>query len=200
MIFYKRARRLKRLHQNFLSLISLFLFFSIGVMSTPFALAWGINKRNAQPQNKATYIVEGCNDGDTCRVRNSDNITLKIRLAGIDAPETSHKKGNKKTDAQPLALESKNYLNEQVKGKTISLNTIGVDFFNRNLSEIFIDGKNINLGMIENGFAEVYRGKMPEGLNAEAYRSAEAEAKKQKKGIWGLPRYESPKEFRRENK
>ena len=167
----------------------------------PCAGAWGFSKGAALPAaNKATYIVEGCNDGDTCRVRNSDNITLKVRLAGIDAPETSHKNGNKKSDGQPYALESKDHLNELIKGKTVTLSTLGVDIYNRNLAEIYADGLNVNLNMVENGYAEVYRGKMPEGMNSDLYRSAEAEAKKHKKGIWSLSRYESPKQFRRENK
>lgn len=149
------------------------------------------------PQNKSTYVVLSCNDGDTCRIRNSDNITLKVRLAGIDAPEFAKRKGKKKAEGQNHAEESKKFLNELVKGKNVTLNPIGTDAYNRTIAEVFVDNANVNLQLVEKGYVEVYKGKPPAGLNIEAYRAAEDAAKKEKRGIWADAGYESPYDFRK---
>lgn len=55
--------------------------------------------------------------------------------------------------------------------------------YNRQLTKVLIDGKNVNLEMIKAGFAEVYRGKSPKNFNIEPYKRAEALAKEKKIGI-----------------
>ncbi|WP_186647415.1 thermonuclease family protein [Fluviispira vulneris] len=141
-----------------------------------------------------TYFVVNCHDGDTCRVRSSDNINIKIRLIAIDAPEVAHGQVKK---GQAFGNESKNYLNSLIKGKKVELKNYSEDHFGRNLSEIFIDNINVNIKMIENGMAEVYRGKLNASLNLEKYFSAEKKAKKLKIGIWSLLNYESPSLWRK---
>jgi endonuclease YncB( thermonuclease family) len=48
-----------------------------------------------------------------------------------------------------------------------------VDRYRRLLSTIFLDGKNINLAMIEAGFAEVYRGPESGNPYKPQYQAAE---------------------------
>ena len=57
--------------------------------------------------------VVGLADGDNITVLDAEKTQHKVRLSGIDAPETSHKIGVKKTPGQPLAIESKNHLNSR---------------------------------------------------------------------------------------
>lgn len=147
----------------------------------------------ASALNTIPYVVLNCHDGDTCRLRSADNVTLKVRLIGIDAPEVSNK--HDKT-GQPLGLKSKEYINNLIKGKTVTLKSYATDPYGRNLSEIFLDKKNINLSMIEEGMAEVYRGKSDKNFDVEIYFETENVAKKNKKGIWSLSNYKSPKEYR----
>jgi micrococcal nuclease len=144
----------------------------------------------------STYTVESCNDGDTCKLKTPDNISIKVRLVGIDAPEF---KGDRKK-TQPMAAESKDFLNKLVKGKSVRLHSLGTDGFNRNLAEIYVGDTNANLELVKNGLAEVYRGRPPKGFNQASYEKAEAEAKSSKKGIWSLEKYESPKDFRKRMK
>jgi len=61
-----------------------------------------------------------------------------------------------------------------------------------------MDGKNVNLEMVQAGLAEVYRGKPASGLDMEPYWKAEGEAKAAQRGIWVLEdKYVSPREWRR---
>jgi micrococcal nuclease len=144
-----------------------------------------------------SYTVLNCHDGDTCRVRSPDNITLKIRLIGIDAPEVSNKKNK---DNQLYGKESKEYINNLIKGKSVTLKNYATDQYGRNLSEIFLDKENINLNMVTMGMAEVYKGKSDKNLDVEIYHDAEKKAKKNKIGIWSLSNYQSPKDYRSSHK
>ena len=152
---------------------------------------------SAQPPH---YFVIACNDGDTCRLRASDNTQIKVRLVGIDAPETSKKKKMKKTEGQQGASEAKKFLNELVVGKSVTVQSYGTDMYGRNLAEIRIQGESANLKMVSEGWAEVYRGKPPAGFNLEPFERAQELAQKSKKGVWGLGNYESPKDFRKRTK
>jgi endonuclease YncB( thermonuclease family) len=156
--------------------------------------AFGKPTTAPMPASKETFTVIACNDGDTCRLQ-AHNEVIKLRLVGIDAPETRGM--GKKKVGQPLALDAKAFLNSRVQGKEVTLRQYGKDLYGRLLGEIVIDGKSANLELIQEGYAEVYRGKPPTGFDIEPFISAEEKAQKQKKGIWGIEGYESPKQFRK---
>ncbi|MEY3901601.1 MAG: hypothetical protein RL189_907 [Pseudomonadota bacterium] len=147
-----------------------------------------------------TYTVISCNDGDTCRLRASDNTQVKVRLVGIDAPETGKKNRKKQKEGQSGGLEAKEFLNSLVVGKTVTLRSYGADHYGRNLAEIMVNNEPANLRMVAEGWAEVYRGRPPQGFDLSRYKTAQEEAVKNKKGIWSLQNYESPKDFRKRNK
>lgn len=144
-----------------------------------------------------SFKVELCSDGDTCRGFTSDGKKMRVRLVGIDAPETS--KG-KKQSGQPFALEAKDYLNANVQNKTVQVKDYGTDKYGRTLGEIYFSRRNINVELVSKGFAEVYRGRPPPGLNINIYRQAERDAQKNKTGIWSQADYLSPKDFRKSKK
>ncbi|MEN9530332.1 MAG: hypothetical protein RI932_2205 [Pseudomonadota bacterium] len=152
-----------------------------------------------QSNTSPTYTVVACNDGDTCRLKSADNTQIKVRLAGIDAPEMSKKRGKKKGEGQPGGEDAKAFLNNLVVGKTVLLRSYGVDMYGRNLAEIIINNESANLKMVSEGWAEVYRGKKSGGLNIALFETAEQDARKAKKGIWALPGYESPKDWRKKH-
>jgi endonuclease YncB( thermonuclease family) len=144
---------------------------------------------------KATVLH--CNDGDTCRLKVAESLWMNVRLAGIDAPETSKNRG--KTKGQPLGDAARDFLNETVKGKEVIVKQIDLDPFNRPVVELTIGDKLVNLQMIEKGFAEVYRGKKKR-IDKSVYLDAEQKSREQKVGIWGQDSYQSPKDFRSQNK
>ncbi|MBW2217956.1 MAG: thermonuclease family protein, partial [Deltaproteobacteria bacterium] len=99
-------------------------------------------------------------DGDTIKAVGYD-IEIKVRLVGIDAPETS--KGKRKA-GQPFGRKAEKYLARLVLNKTVDIKGYGSDRYGRILAEIYIDDKNVNLEMVKTGYAEVYSGRSPRGL------------------------------------
>lgn len=154
----------------------------------------------AAAANTPTYTVVSCNDGDTCRLKATDNTQIKVRLVGIDAPETGKKSKRKQKEGQAGGIEAKEFLNQLVVGKTVTLRSYGADPYGRNLAEIIINNEPANLKMVSEGMAEVYRGKPPKGFNLQPYLTAQEEAVRSKKGIWKNDQYESPKDFRKRMK
>ena len=84
-------------------------------------------------------------DGDTIHAQyNGDKI--KIRLVEIDAPEMD----------QPFGAQSKNFLNQLLSKKNVTLISQGEDRYGRILGEIYADEESANTLMIKSGFAWVY--------------------------------------------
>jgi micrococcal nuclease len=141
------------------------------------------------------YQVYRVVDGDTFIVKHGD-IKITIRLVGIDAPELSN---NKRKDGQPFSRQSTQHLAGLVLNKTVDVKSYGADRNGRTLGEVFqLDGKNVNLEMVQAGLAECYRGRPASGLDMEPYWKAEGEAKAAIRGMWVLgDQYVSPREWRR---
>ena len=134
-------------------------------------------------------------DGDSLQVTAMD-LVFSIRLCGIDSPEM----GTKGLDSQPFSLEARSYLETLLNDREITLKSYGADSYHRQLAEVFLDGKNINIEMIKQGLAEVYRGDPPKTLDIQLYLKEEEKARGAGKGIWQLGKtYKSPKQWRREN-
>lgn len=104
-------------------------------------------------------------DGDTIDVVISLGFDVyvkkRIRLAGIDTPESRTKDPYEKR----LGLESKAWLKNVLAGaqkiviRTEQINSVGK--FGRTLGEIFLDNseKSVNVMMIEQGYAWEYHGE-----------------------------------------
>ena len=134
-------------------------------------------------------------DGDSLQVSAMD-LVFSIRLCGIDSPEM----GTKGLKGQPFSRAARSYLETLLNGREITLKSHGADSYHRQLAEIFLDGKNINIEIIKRGLAEVYRGNPPKTLDIQLYFKEEEKARGAGKGIWQLKKnYKSPKQWRREN-
>ncbi|MCX6119478.1 MAG: thermonuclease family protein [Proteobacteria bacterium] len=165
-----------------------------------------INEGELTPENSSKKVsakILYCSDGDTCRVKVGEgNIWFNARLFGIDAPETA--KSRRKTPGQPFGDQAKNYLNEAIQGKEVLILQTDLDPFNRPVIEIYLPAiakqleTNINLKLIEEGYAEVYRGKTKR-IDKQPYFDAETTAKSKKLGIWSQKDYQSPSSFRKGN-
>jgi micrococcal nuclease len=125
----------------------------------------------------------------------ANHTKLRIRMVGIDAPETP--KGTK-FPGQPYGKEAEAYLKQLVEGKQVKVEIYGVDRYKRLLATIFLDGKDINLAMIGAGLAEVYRGSEAGNPYNQQYQAVEDTARSVKKGMWVLgDTYESPRAYRK---
>ena len=119
-------------------------------------------------------------DGDTIKVKGY-GAEIRLRLAGIDAPETSK---NKIGFEQPYSEEAREYLSGLVLNKAIEIKSHGYLNIDLMLGTVFLDGKNINLEMVRAGLAEVYQREAPKDLNLDPFIEAEIQSRAAKKGIW----------------
>jgi micrococcal nuclease len=141
------------------------------------------------------YEVYRVVDGDTFVVKHG-SVKLTIRMVGIDAPEAST---SKHRAGQTFSRQATQHLSSLILNKTVDVKSYGSDRNGRTLGEVFLlNGKNVNLEMVQAGLAEVYRGKPAAGLGMAPYWKAEEEAKAAKRGMWILEeKYVSPREWRR---
>lgn len=85
-------------------------------------------------------------DGDTITVLDSSKMQHKIRLAGIDAPESK----------QAFGQASKKHLSDLVYDRDVTLDCGKTDKYRREICVVMIDGKDANLAQIEAGMAWWY--------------------------------------------
>jgi endonuclease YncB( thermonuclease family) len=77
-----------------------------------------------QPQRIEEGLVERVADGDTLTVITANHTKLRIRMFGVDAPETP--KGAK-FPGQPYGPEAEAYLKQLVEGKRVAVEIYHVD-------------------------------------------------------------------------
>lgn len=147
-------------------------------------------------RNGLTFDVIKVYDGDSIKVKGA-GLTLKVRLVGIDAPES----GRKGLPGQPFSRRAEAALVKMIGGGKIRMKNYGTGSYNRLLSEVFTErGVNVNLELVRRGMAEAYRGKPPSGFDVATYRQVESSARKMRRGIWSLGvKYKSPRQWRREH-
>jgi len=144
-------------------------------------------------------IVTKVSDGDTINVTDPVGTKLKIRLYGIDAPETE--KSNKKTGhiskpGQPYGEEAYNALYSKIYRKGVKVDVMDIDRYKRAVSVIWLDGRNINKEMEAEGWAWAYRQYL-DRPHASEYIQAEEQARAKRLGLWVQNNPQPPWEFRR---
>lgn len=121
-------------------------------------------------------VVVSVGDGDTIRVRRDAQL-LTVRLACIDAPETAQ---------QPYGQQARHALQQRLPvGQPVILEVQSSDRYGRTVAEVF-HGGSVNLSMVLAGRAFVYHQYL-RGCDAGAYLDAEAQATRQRNGIWQVP-------------
>jgi endonuclease YncB( thermonuclease family) len=127
------------------------------------------------------FIVTRVYDGDTILVAKDSKVVRKVRLVGIDAPETSTENG---WSEQLYGEEAKKYLTSLILHKTVSIVSYDLDVNNLISGIVYWEGININLQMVKSGLAEVYHGQAPKGFDLAPSRDAEKQAKAAMRGMW----------------
>jgi endonuclease YncB( thermonuclease family) len=144
-------------------------------------------------------VVSKVSDGDTIHVKDAFGTKVKVRLYGIDAPETE--KGNKRTGriskpGQPYGEESYQALQSKVLRKNIKLDIMDVDQYKRSVGILWLNGKNINKEMVAEGYAWAYRQYL-DRPHASEYIELEEQARAKKLGLWEQNNPQPPWEFRK---
>ena len=152
-----------------------------------------------EPIRTVTGTVTKVSDGDTIHVTTPEKTKLTVRLYGMDAPETpkiNQRTGHINKPGQPYGEESWKALEAKIMGKQVRLDIIDIDRYKRMVGVIWIGNRNINLEMVKEGYAEAYLEYLKEPYRAQFIR-AEKEARSARRGIWSLPGYERPNDFRK---
>jgi endonuclease YncB( thermonuclease family) len=114
--------------------------------------------------------VVGVHDGDTLTGLNDNKEQFKVRLDAIDAPELG----------QPFGQASKRALSEKVFGKDVVVVGKTRDKYGRSVGHVLIDGRDVNLEMLEEGMAWHYK-KYDKNVRLSR---AEEEARTAGRGLW----------------
>ena len=155
-----------------------------------------LEKRRAEPPVNGQTTVSGrvvrIADGDTLTVLDAANEQHRIRLQGIDAPE-SH---------QAFGTQSKQNLSGLVFSREVTAICDKTDQYGRLVCKIVLGGKDINLEQVKAGMAWHYkdyeREQSPE--DRELYAAAENDARAARRGLWADANPTEPSEFRREER
>lgn len=118
----------------------------------------------------------GIADGDTVTLLDHNRLQHKIRLMGIDAPE-SH---------QAFGQKSKSKLSAVVFNRDVIAECGKLDKYQRQVCKIKVNGTDANLEQVKTGMAWWYRQYAGEQspMDREDYEVAEFNAKARRLGLW----------------
>ena len=128
-------------------------------------------------------------DGDTITILRHGRDQVKIRLYGIDAPESG----------QPFGKASKQNLSLLVHGRSIEVEVMDTDKYGRTVARIFVDGEDVNALQLRSGNAWLYTQYCKDWVCGE-WMGLEAEAKSSGVGLWADKDPTPPWEWRRDMK
>jgi endonuclease YncB( thermonuclease family) len=116
------------------------------------------------------WEVVAVHDGDTLTAIDADKVQHKVRLDGIDAPETR----------QPFGTKSRDRLAEITKGNPVTVQAGKRDKYGRTVARIEVDSQDVNRQMVAEGLAWHYTPYSDDATFADA----EGEARAAGRGLW----------------
>ena len=126
------------------------------------------------PVHSADVLSIG--DGDTITVREQGS-KVKVRLACIDAPETSQR---------PYGLQSRDALRALLPiGSAVTLKVKTKDRYGRTVAEIYKGSRNLNQTLVGQGQAFVYW-QYISGCDRQRYGQLERDARLKRLGVWSV--------------
>jgi endonuclease YncB( thermonuclease family) len=139
------------------------------------------------------FVLEGrvsrVMDGDTVELITADSTKVRIRLLGIDAPESS----------QPFGRESEENLKNLSKTNVTKALCIGVDRYKRSLCKLIVNDLDLNLEQIKDGLAWHYKQYTSSQTvdDRKFYAAAEISARESGTGLWKTTIRIPPWDFRK---
>jgi micrococcal nuclease len=130
------------------------------------------------------YEVTKVVDGDTFDIK-VDNQTVKVRMIGVDTPETV----DPRKTVQCFGKQASDKTKELLLGHSVTLETDATqgvtDKFGRLLAYVYRDdGMLVNQYLIENGYAHEYTYNVPYQKQKD-FKYSEKVARENKLGLWG---------------
>jgi micrococcal nuclease len=134
--------------------------------------------------NKEYRAVIRVIDGDTFCLEDGTEKGEKVRLIGVDAPE-SRKTFKKKVGY--FGKEAKAFLIDYLTGKRVRLeyDVTPKDRYGRTLAYVYLeDGTFLNAKMVEEGYAQVMT-VPPNVKYADQFLELQRQARENNRGLWG---------------
>lgn len=150
-----------------------------------------ITPANAADKTSKTWqgIVTHVTDGDTFRIRplgsNIKSDSLRIRIDGIDAPES----------CQLYGLQSTAALKKLLLSKQVTITSKRFDDYGRDVAKVTIDSVDVGGWMVKNGHAWSYHYR----FSAGPYGLEEKAATRANLGLFADASAVNPKIFRHEH-
>ena len=127
-------------------------------------------------------------DGDTLAIG-----TTKVRLEGIDAPETDQVCLNANGIRWTCGIEARDRLTTHIASREVNCISSGVDAYRRTLAICNLAGEDLNAWMVREGWALAY-------VNySSVYVHAEEDARTHQRGLWSGA-FIAPWDWRHRNK
>jgi endonuclease YncB( thermonuclease family) len=115
------------------------------------------------------------------RVVDGDTITIadvKIRLDGIDAPETDQVCLDRQAARWTCGIEARNQLSRHIADRAVHCTPTGMDVYRRVLAGCRLDDEDLNAWMVRQGWALAFV------RYSKAYVADEASARQDRRGMW----------------
>lgn len=128
-------------------------------------------------------------DGDTLEVITPNGQSERVRLFGIDAPESKQSHGAYSTQK----------LQECINNTNVSIEWKERDFYKRIVGKVVADGKDCNLNQLQQGAAWHYKSYQKNQIEYDrlAYSNAEATARNESRGLWAKLDVVAPWDYRK---
>lgn len=138
------------------------------------------------PQPKAPSQTESDGDRDADlsgvpRIVDGDTLAIastKVRLEGIDAPETDQVCLNANGAHWACGIDARDKLAAHIAGKKITCSSHGIDAYRRTLATCYLASEDLNGWMVQQGWALAYV------QYSSAYRQVEEDARANQRGLW----------------
>lgn len=164
----------------FLVLVYVFAKYNI-LGNEEFLKFLGMEVNETENINNGEYQVTRVVDGDTIEI-NYNGTEEKVRLIGIDTPESVHPDEEKNSKYGEQASE---YTKQLLEGKTVKLefDVEERDSYGRLLAYVYVDDIMVNKKLLEEGLAQIAT-YPPNVKYVDEFTKIQEEARENKKGFW----------------
>lgn len=128
-------------------------------------------------------------DGDTLEIQGK-----RIRLFGIDAPESSQQCVLGNDPAFPVGRRSALALDAFINDRPVRCEVVDIDRYQRQVAQCFVGGTDINATQVARGWAYAFR------RYSEAYTGEEFSAAGMQQGLWACDSLVRPWDYRASKK
>jgi len=158
------------------------LLFAARAVNVRFALVvFVLWSPSAFAQDRFVGKVVGVTDGDTISVMR-DGRSVRVRLEGIDCPESG----------QDFGQRAKQFTSDKTFGKNATIDVRDTDRYGRLVARVHVGGEDISLSLVQVGLAWHYARYSSDPTLARA----ETAARSAKLGLWSHLNPIPPWEFR----